>query len=319
MSTSQVKTTIFLDASYYIFYRFHALVQWWRFAKKDEPLGNPSENQEFITKFKTVFIDKCREIPKKLKCKDATIIVAMDCPRANIWRNKLFSLFELCSDISEENLLAQLNNLDTIKIESADMSEATTYKGGRKQDPIINAGPFFKLVYQEKLFQQAGITTILSHPELEADDCIALTLRYHTSLYKSIPDDSSSITQQYITQQYITQQYIIVANDHDYLQLVTPTIRLINLKYREIPCENPEAALFMKCVQGDKSDNIKGIFKRCGKKTALAYYEDQERFHQQLQKEFGSYNRFLINQRMINFKWIPERLVQEFYTSHNLQ
>ena len=309
MTKSQVKTTIFLDASYYIFYRFHALVQWWRFAKKDKPLGNPSENPEFITKFKTVFIDKCREIPKKLKCKDATIIVAMDCPRSNIWRNKLFSLFEQCSNISEENLLAQLNNLDAIEIESADMSEATTYKGGRIQDPIMNAGPFFKLVYQEKLFQQAGITTVLSHPELEADDCIALALRYYTLLHKSTQDDSSSIA----------QQYIIIANDHDYLQLVSPTIRLINLKYREILCENSDAALFIKCVQGDKSDNIKGIFKRCGKKTALAYYEDKQRFHQQLQKESGSYNRFLINQRMIDFKWIPEGLVQEFYTSHNLQ
>ena len=186
------KTTILLDASYYIFYRFHALVQWWRFAKKDEPLGNPSENHEFITKFKTVFIDKCREIPKKLKCKDANIIVAMDCPRANIWRNKLFLPYsEQCNDISEENLLAQLNNLDTIQINTADLSEATTYKGGRKQDSIINAGPFFKLVYQEKLFQQAGITTILSHPELEADDCIALALRYYTSN----ADDS----QQYIS------------------------------------------------------------------------------------------------------------------------
>ena len=263
---------------------------------------------KFITKFKTVFIDKCREIPKKLKCKDANIIVSMDCPRANIWRNKLFSLFEQCNNISEDNLLAQLNNLDAIQI-AANMSEATTYKGGRKHDPIMNAGPFFKLVYQEELFQQAGITTILSHPELEADDCIALALRYYTLLHKSSPGNSSSIT----------QQYIIIANDHDYLQLVSPTIRLINLKYREIPCENPEAALFMKCVQGDKSDNIKGIFKRCGKKTAQAYYENKERFHQQFKKELGSYHRFLINQRMIDFKWIPERLVQEFYTSHNLQ
>ena len=300
MITSQQKTTIFLDASYFIFYRFHALVQWWRLAKKDEPLGNPSENPEFITKFKTVFIDKCREIPKKLKCKNANIIVAIDCPRANIWRNKLFSLLEQCNNISEENLLTQLNNLDTIQVETADISEATTYKGRRKQDPIINAGPFFKLVYQEKLFQQAGFTTILSHPELEADDCIALSLRYYTSNAEP-------------------QQYIIIANDHDYLQLVTPTIRLINLKYREISCENPEAALFIKCVQGDKSDNIKGIFKRCGKKTAMAYYEDKELFHQQLQKETGSWQRFLINQRMIDFKWIPESLVQEFYTSHNLQ
>ena len=302
------ETTILLDASYFIFYRFHALVQWWRFAKKDEPLGNPSENPEFITKFKTVFIDKCREIPKKLKCKDATIIVAMDCPRANIWRNKLFSLFEQYRNISEENLLIQLNNLDEIQVKTTDIPDILSYKGGRKQDSIINAGPFFKIVYEEKLFQQAGITTILSHPELEADDCIALTLRHYTSLNQSSSDSLSCIT----------QQYIIIANDHDYLQLVSPTIRLINLKYREISCENPEATLFIKCVQGDKSDNIKGIFKRCGKKTARVYYEDKKRFHQQLQKESGSWQRFLINQRMIDFKWIPEILVQEFYASNNL-
>lgn len=300
MTVSKLNTTIFLDASYYIFYRFHALVQWWKFAKKDEPLGNPSDNPAFITKFKTVFIDKCREIPKKLKCKNANIIIAIDCPRANIWRNKLFSLLEHCNTISEENILAQLNNLDAIQIVATDISEDIRYKGGRKQDPIINAGPFFKLVYEEKLFQQAGFTTLLSHPELEADDCIALALRYYTSYADP-------------------QQYIIIANDHDYLQLVTPTIRLINLKYKEIPCENSEAALFIKCVQGDKSDNIKGIFKRCGKKTALAYYENKQRFHHQLQKEPGSWHRYLINQRMIDFNWIPERLVQEFYTSHNLQ
>lgn len=301
MSNSN-KTTIFIDASYYIFYRFHALVQWWRLAKKDTPLGIPSENQEFINKFKNVFIDKCKEIPKKLKCNNANIIVAMDCPRANIWRNKLFSLFEQCNNFSEENLIKQLNNLDTIKVKTVNISEATTYKGGRKQDPIINAGPFFKLVYKENLFQQAGITTILSHPELEADDCIALALRYYTS------SNNYSST---------SQKYIIIANDHDYLQLVTPTISLINLKYKVISCENPDAELFIKCVAGDKSDNIKGIFKRCGKKTAFRYYglNGKKQFHQQLQKESGSIQRFLINQRIIDFKWIPERLVTEFYKS----
>tara|TARA_A100001015_G_scaffold267167_1_gene316973 strand:- start:679 stop:1578 length:900 start_codon:yes stop_codon:yes gene_type:complete len=288
------KTFILIDASYFIFYRFHALVQWWKFAKKDEPLGNPSENQEFITKFKTIFMDKCREIPKKLKCKDAKIIVAKDCPRKNIWRNKLFSLFDTYNIISEEELHTQLNNIDTIAINNENVPDISSYKGGRKQDPIINAGPFFKIVYNEELFQKAGITTILNHPELEADDCIALALRYYTSNAEN-------------------QQHIIIANDHDYLQLVSPTIRLINLKYREIPCENPEAALFMKCVQGDKSDNIKGIFKRCGKKTALVYYEDNTKFKKQLQKEPGSYKRYLINQRIINFKWIPEKFVQEFY------
>ena len=50
MTINTQQTIILLDASYYIFYRFYALIQWWRFAKTDEPLGNPSENPEFIIK-----------------------------------------------------------------------------------------------------------------------------------------------------------------------------------------------------------------------------------------------------------------------------
>ena len=37
---------------------------------------------------------------------------------------------------------------------------------------------------------------------------------------------------------------------------------------------NPDKDLFVKIVIGDKSDNINGIFKRCGTKTACKYYED---------------------------------------------
>ena len=49
---------LLIDGSYYIFYRYHALLQWWKNAKPDEPLGNPIENTEFMERFKTVFIKK---------------------------------------------------------------------------------------------------------------------------------------------------------------------------------------------------------------------------------------------------------------------
>lgn len=130
---------ILIDLSYFIFYRYYALIGWWKLAKPDDPLGNPIENPEFVEKFKKTFIDKINEIPKKLKLKpdNYTIIVCSDCHRQNIWRHQLFN----------------------------------KYKENRIYDDEFQGGPFFKLGYDiiEKLKIQR-----LSHPQLEGDDCIAI-------------------------------------------------------------------------------------------------------------------------------------------------
>ena len=40
---------LLIDGSYYIFYRYHALIQWWKHAKADEPLPeDPCNNIEFM-------------------------------------------------------------------------------------------------------------------------------------------------------------------------------------------------------------------------------------------------------------------------------
>jgi len=41
---------------------------------------------------------------------------------------------------------------------------------------------------------------------------------------------------------------------------------------------------FVKIVMGDKSDNINSIFKKCGIKTALKYYEDEKLFQDKLEQ-----------------------------------
>ena len=56
---------ILIDGSYFIFFRYYAILNWCKMAKKDI---NPSiENKDFVDKFKTTFISKIKEIPKKLK------------------------------------------------------------------------------------------------------------------------------------------------------------------------------------------------------------------------------------------------------------
>ena len=138
---------LFVDASYYIFFRYHALRNWWKLAKKDEPQDCSASNAAFVTKFKQLFISKFKEIFKKLKLdpKTTKVFVGKDCFQHEIWRNQ----------------------------------HTTGYKDGRAENNDI--GAFFKMIYAENLFTTIpGVNvTLLEYPSLEADDCIALAVKTH--------------------------------------------------------------------------------------------------------------------------------------------
>ena len=253
-------TYILLDTSYFIFYRYYALIGWWKLAKPDDELGNPIKNEEFVEKFKKTFVDKIREIPKKLKIKNYTIIAAKDCPRLKIWRHTQFD----------------------------------KYKENRVYDDKFLGGPFFELGFN--ILKELKIP-VLEHPQLEGDDCIALSVR--TLQSKDNPPE-----------------IVIIANDMDYLQLVAPNIKLINLKYKLLTDSkkwsgDPEQDLFCKIVMGDKSDDIPSVFKKCGPKTAIKYYNDKKAFEEQLKRE-NAYERYEQNKKIIDFNEIPEDLALEF-------
>ena len=243
---------ILIDGSYFIFYRFYALLAWWKLAKPDENIDNPAENEEFVEKFKKTFKDKISEIPKKLKLKDFKILVALDCPRKEIWRNDYYP----------------------------------DYKATRVYDDTFMGGPFFEIGIH--IFQYELNLPILKQDRLEADDCIAL---YVKSL-----NEFNSIN--------------IIANDMDYMQLDNGVnINIINLKYKYLresktATGNAKCDLFCKTVIGDKSDNIQGIFKKCGLKTALKYFNDRNAFEKQLDKE-NARSAYELNQLIIDFNNIP--------------
>ena len=137
---------LLIDTSYLIFYRYYALIQWWKLAKQDDELGNPNENPVFIEKFEKVFIESVSNIKKRLKISKETVcsIACRDCPRIDIWRNEYFK----------------------------------EYKEHRVQDDTFMGGPFFKKVYNEKLLEKSGIDFILYHNKLEGDDVIAIVKNY---------------------------------------------------------------------------------------------------------------------------------------------
>lgn len=253
---------IFVDGSYFIFYRFHALKTWWNNAKHGEPFPDqPHLNEACMAMFDKQFIKCFEEIPKKLGIHKSLfqIIVGKDCLRENIWRTKLYP----------------------------------DYKLGRKECNEI--APFFEHVYGSgNLFFKAKCAYILEMEELEADDCIALTVKNFLSTKKE-------------------NSYYIITSDKDYLQLACDSVFIFNLKYQELCLKDSSyndavKDLFCKIVSGDPSDNIAPVFKKCGPKTALKYFENEDLFKEKLKGEDGAVNRYELNKTLIDFNSIPDRL-----------
>lgn len=260
-------TFIFVDGSYYCFYRYFALQQWWKNAFPDEPLNDPYQNKKFVEKFRKTFVENLEQIPKKLKIHKEPIkpilIVGKDCKRADIWRNDIFP----------------------------------NYKANRVNDGFMG-GPFFKMVYEEELFQKGGAKAILKHPRLEADDCIALSVKY-------------------LLNKYPLCKIYIITSDRDYLQLNSHNVDLFTLTYKNLAdgktaSGNAENDLKIKIIMGDTSDNIPSVFPKCGLKTAQKCIEDEEFFKKKMSDNQEYYNRFQLNEQLIDFNKIPSNYASEF-------
>jgi 5'-3' exonuclease len=265
-------TFIFVDGSYYNFYRYYALLQWWKITNPDEVLDDPYKNIEFVEKFKKTHINNLKQIPKKLKLpKDVNpiLIIGKDCKREEIWRVKHYPEYKGTRDVGKSD-----------------------FKGG----------PFFKMVYEENLFVEGGAKAILKHPHLEADDCIALSVKY-------------------VIQKYPDCEIYIITSDKDYLQLNTKNVHIYNLAYKEISNKSnctgdPDIDLQIKIIMGDSSDNIPSIFPKCGPKTAKKCIDDPIYFQKKMSENLEEYQKqYKLNQLLVNFENIPYELQQEFITS----
>jgi 5'-3' exonuclease len=258
------KEIIFIDGSYFCFYRYHSIMRWWKSAYPENLLADPFANKQFVDKFKKTFVDTVKNLKKKLNIdgENPFIIVGKDCRRQNIWRNELYD----------------------------------KYKATRVNDDGFMGGPFFKMVYEENMFQEGGARVILKHPKLEADDCVAIFVKH-------------------VVEKYPNTNVKIITSDKDYLQLAGPKVRIFNLAYKEISEEtlggSAEADLFCKIVMGDTSDNIKSVLNKCGPKTALKCFKDRTYFDERMKKE-NAYEKFELNQKIIDFNFIPQNIIDEF-------
>lgn len=290
-SSSMNPTFIFVDGSYYCFYRYFALLQWWKNAYPDEQLEDPYQNEKFVEKFRKTFIANLEQIPKRLKINNDSVkaklpsveaklpsvkakqpsvepilIIGKDCKRENIWRNDIFK----------------------------------DYKATRANGPEdgFMGGPFFKMAYEEELFQKGGAKAILKHPRLEADDCIAISVKH-------------------LLRKYPLCNIYIITSDRDYLQLNAHNVNLYSLKYKNLAdgktsTGKAEQDLKIKIIMGDTSDNIPSVFPKCGVKTAQKCIEDEEFFKKKMANNQVYYDQYKLNEQLVSFDKIPAKYVEEF-------
>jgi 5'-3' exonuclease len=264
-------TFIFVDGSYYNFYRYYALLNWWKNAKPEEPLDDPYQNEIFVEKFKKTHVEKLQEIPKKLKIDkkiNPILIVGKDCKRENIWRMEIFEKYK-------------------------------ANRANGNEDGFMG-GPFFKMAYEEDLFYKGGAKAILKHPRLEADDCIAISVKHLLNKYPNC-------------------QIYIITSDKDYLQLKTQNVQIYNLAYKNIAenkssTGNPQHDLEIKIIMGDTSDNIPSVFPKCGPKTAQKCIEDPAFFKKKMSNQ-DYHRQYNLNKELVSFDMIPNILIKEFMTT----
>jgi 5'-3' exonuclease len=259
------RTVLFIDLSYYIFYRWFAIYNWYKLSQQKEPdIDQIFENTDnlFLNKFDKLFWETIAKFIKKHKIINPNIIFAKDCSRKNIWRNQHHGNYKAGRD----------DKLKNFKVE------------------------IFNHVYNNilpNLVETNSNIQILYTETAEADDIIGV-------LKNKIRIENPLLN------------IFIIANDHDFLQLLDDNTYLINLKGYDLKKKsvgNPSQDLLLKIIKGDVSDNIDSIFgRKVTDKFAMKYVLDDELLNSFLEKNEEAKKKFENNKLLIDFTQIPETL-----------
>ena len=266
-----LKPILLIDTSYVTFYRFYATTFWFKHSKQKKIVP---PNYNWIED--SIFMDKFEKlylssIQKIIKKQN------LDIPYSN------FIFAQDCP----RNQIWRMNLFEEYKTNRDVIYKSENWKGG----------PVFKFVKDILLPKLKDIHhfNLINHPKMEGDDIIACITRY-------------------LQENYPTQKIYIITSDHDYLQLIDENTTIINLKNKllnEKSCGNPKHDLLLKIICGDKADNIKPCFKKCGPKTAMKLILNPSLLETKFLKEENSRNIYTLNCKLIDFNYIPIEYKEE--------
>jgi 5'-3' exonuclease len=94
---------LFIDGSYYIFYRFFATYNWYRRQNESDDLENKSENitedKIFMEKYAKIFENTIVSLQKSNKIEWNNVFFAKDCPRQDIFRNDFYEGYKIREEL----------------------------------------------------------------------------------------------------------------------------------------------------------------------------------------------------------------------------
>lgn len=132
-------------------------------------------------------------------------------------------------------------------------------------------------------------------------------------------DDVIATTLTQFKDKYVNR--CLIASDHDFLQL--DGVKQFDLFGKEVKRDlggeevSPAQYLLGKILMGDKSDNIKQVFAKCGPKTALKLVKNEDVLKKMLDESQESSTRYLLNKKIISFSEIPKELTSRIVEKVN--
>jgi hypothetical protein len=267
---------LLIDLSYYNFYRFYAIKQWYTRAHPEDKFEDDydwSKNTLFYEKFKKLYLETLSTFQKKFK--PSKIILCRDCPRSTIWRMSIFSEYKGTRDLNNKN-----------------------FTGGKN---------IFEKIYSEiipEILEKNKNMDMICAPQLEADDLIYLTI-------KNI-NESTTINKPEIIRVISSDNDLLqIVGEFDNVDLLDAKMK----SYKEKAGKTRDETLLKKIILGDTSDNIPKAFKKVGEKTAQILIDNPEKLMDKLKEDKDGFEQFAKNKLLVDFHYIPEELQENYKNS----
>lgn len=291
------KPILLIDLGFALFYQFHATQIWYKASHPEEKDKLTKEylwhtNQEYIEKYQKLFFSNIDKIAVKHSIPNSNIIIAEDCRRKNIWRNKIYPEYK--STRSESHRKSGFN-------------------GGEVFQHFID-------VVIPNHIEKHGIKCF-KHKEAEADDIIAIIALYMSEKYPNqkiiilskdtdyfqLLDKNKNITMVNMKGNIITMSENplmrkILGGD------ISDNIPACKFKYDLVN------KLINKKPNKDVGNNTKYVK---ATKRILDYYTQ---YPEQLENDVKNYpdyienNCYQLNQQLIDFRQIPNNIKNDVIT-----
>lgn len=207
--------------------------------------------------------------------------------------------------IARENFQNEIDMASGIDIVFA-MDDRVSYSFRKKLYPEYKA----QRALVKRSFQLQPIKDYITNvifKELEVEDKHGFRL---VKVEGAEGDDVIATTLMNFKDKYLAT--MLIASDHDFLQI--DGVREFDLFGKEAKRDlggeevSADDYLLGKILMGDKSDNIKQVFPKCGPKTALKWTKDKSALKTILKESQDAASRYLLNKKIISFKEIPPDL-----------